>query len=41
MTDFYPGWGNEYEDGYNMTSEEWDDMHSDYNERDDWSYPDE
>lgn len=43
MTDneFYDNWGEDYEDGYNMTEEEWEEMHRPYNEREDWKFEDE
>ena len=41
MDDFYEGWGADYEAGWNMTEEEWEEMHTPYKESDDWHFPDE
>ena len=42
MSDFfYEGWGEDYEAGWNMTDEEWDEMHDPYNESEDWHFADE
>ena len=33
MDEFYDGWQDDWERGYNMTSEEWDEFHAPYSEK--------
>ena len=35
MCEFYPGWEDDWQKGYDMTSEEWDLMHEPYDPKDD------
>lgn len=41
MDEFYEGWEDDYEKGYNMTEEEWEEMHKPYKESEDWDFDDE
>lgn len=38
---FYDSWGDDYMQGYDMTEEEWEELHMPYSECDDWKYEDE
>ena len=35
---FYEGWGDDYERGYDMTEEEWEELHTPVSSYDAWDY---
>jgi len=35
--DFYPGWEDDFTRGYEMTGEEWEELHTPYDEKADWN----